>query len=256
MVTPIYNFTPELAPCLDSRLRMESSFFVICVGFSTEEAEGFTAAYQREFSANWLSLQRATCRVSATVIVYVDRFRFDAALKSLSHIPAVIVLNEDVFYSKLTKRYVRKLKVPLVRVTSTPTAVVELSKDDYYNGVCATILKDDLNDSSIVCPTLDYALLVSIRLNTDVIDRKKQTAPTEAADSASEDLRKSTTAIPLEITQDRAAILGTDSGTGFEPVYESCPMPSAALYKHARDKTSIVIRAIASTLFLIAVGAH
>lgn len=255
MVTPIYNFTAELAPCLDTRLRMASSFFILCVGFDSDEAEGFTAAYRREFSANWISLQRATCRVSTTTIVYVDRFNFDAALKSLAHIPAVIVLNEDVFYSKITKRYVRKLKVPLVRVTSTVTAVTELSKDDYYNGVCATILKDDLADSSIVCPTLDYALLISIRLNTDIIDRKKKVVSEEEA-APSDDPRKATTAIPLEVTQDRADILGSDSGTGFDPINLPVPSASAALYKHARDKTSIVIRAVASALFLGAVGAH
>jgi hypothetical protein len=250
MVTPIYNFTPDSSEELSSTLRGVSAFFVLCVGFSEEQATGFTAAYKREFSPNWLSLQNATCRVASTVIVFVDRYNFDAALKAMHYIPAVIVLNEGVWYTKATKRYVRKLRVPLVRVTAEPTAVFQLDKDDYYQGVCATIVRDELSNSDVVCPTLDYALLVSIRLNTEIIHRVQE------ARDATQDMKtvgSSTTAIPLEAILDdedttAKSDTASDSGTGYEPV--TVPQARAAFFTHAQD--SRVVRAVAAALLLAA----
>lgn len=254
MVTPVYNFTPSASSELDAILKKAPAFFVLCVGFDDEQAHAFTCAYKREFSANWLSLQKATCRVSSTVIVFVDRFSFDAALKAMSYIPAVIVLNEGVFYTKMTKRYVRKLKVPLVRVTVTPTAVFELDRDDYYHGVCATLVRDEIGNSDVVCPTLDYALLVSIRLNNDVIHRVQESKdPTQDLKA----LGSSTTAIPLEAHPhvDDIQANGSESSTGVPAV--TVPQASAALFRHTQDvdrKVSLVIRAVVFVSVLFPVG--
>jgi hypothetical protein len=204
MVTPFHDLTVENVDRLDNILHTAASFFVLCVGFSKEQASAFTKAYRREFSANWLSLQHNTCHVESTVIAYVDKSLFDAVLGELQYIPAVIMLNEDVTYTKITKRYVRKTHTPLIRVTSEPKAVVELCRDDYYNNVCATITATDLSNSEVVCPTLDYALLVSLRMNKDIIQRAK-----DVSGSA-------TTAIPLEA-------LDLDAESAVDAVQENPP---------------------------------
>lgn len=206
MVTPFHDLTVDNVEKLDDMLHTAASFFVLCVGFPKETAKLFTKAYRREFSANWLSLQRVTCHVDSTVIAYVDKAIFDDVLNALQYIPAVILLNEDVTYTKVTKRYVRKTHTPLIRVTPEPKAVYELCRDDYYHGVCATITAADLGNSEVVCPTLDYALLVSLRMNKDIIQRAK-----EESGSGSE-----TTAIPLE-----ALDLDTESSVDAEPIAKS-----------------------------------
>lgn len=202
MVTPFHDLTVKNVDKLDNILHIAASFFVLCVGFSKEQSLAFTAAYRREFSANWLSLQRVTCHVESTVIAYVSKSVFDDVLGELQYIPAVIMLNEDVTYTKITKRYVRKTHTPLIRITSEPKAVVELGRDDYYHNVCATITSSDLSNSEIVCPTLDYALLVSLRMNKDIIQRAKEVSGSESA----------TTAIPLE-----ALDLDTESSVDATP---------------------------------------
>ena len=186
MVTPFHDLTTGNVEKLDTNLHTAASFFVLCVGFSKEQALAFTTAYRREFSANWLSLQRVTCHVDSTVIAYVTRSELDSVLAEMQYVPAVIMLNEHVTYTKVAKRYIRKMHVPLIRVTAEPTIVAALDRDDYYHGVCATITVADLDKSEVVCPTLDYALLVSIRMNTDIIQRGKEISGSD------------TTAIPVE----------------------------------------------------------
>ena len=249
MVTAIHNFTPAQAEELRVILANESSFFIVCTGFTTEQADQFTVAYKREFSSNWISLQRATRHVDSTVIIYVDRLLLDAVLVELDYIPTVIVVAEEVYYTKLTKKYLHTCRVPLVRITSKPTAVVELSKDDYYNGVCATLLASEAGDSAVVCPTLDYALLVSLRLNEDVI--RKQTKAREEASGSD------TTAIPVEAPESeftidpddkssRTIASPGDSGTDLPRV--TVPSASAALFKPHGSK----LAPLASSLLYIA----
>lgn len=208
-----------------SALTAEMSFLIVCVGFSEENTARFTDAYRREYSENWLSLQRAAQPIESTVIVYVSRGDVDAFLAHLGFVPSTMLLTEDTYYSKLMKQYIRKYRIPMIRLTSSPKAVGDLSREDYYNGVCATMLESDIGDSTIVCPTLDYALLVSVRLNPSIV----RTSDIDTNEFPSPIVAEAVTVSPSVITLPESP---ADSGTDLPNVV--VPPASAALFKHRK----------------------
>lgn len=208
-----------------SVLVAEMSFLIVCVGFSENNTTQFTEAYRREYSENWLSLQRAAQPVESTVIVYVSRSEVDAFLSHLGYVPSTMLLTEDTYYSKMMKQYIRKYRIPMIRLTSSPKAVGDLSREDYYNGVCATMLESDIGDSTIVCPTLDYALLVSVRLNPSIV----RTSEIDAGEFPTVPTAEAVTVSPAVVTLPESP---ADSGTDLPNVV--VPPASAALFKHRK----------------------
>lgn len=162
-------YSSDLDAVLEQALEGNSRFFVVlCLGLSREAVHELRGMYLAETSANWASLMsnlRETDPVPVRIAGSYGEDRPEVVLDATPIIPSLIVLAPGFSFSPYLLAYVREHRVPMVRITEKPTHIADLPRMDYYNGVCATLCRDDLYRASVVSSVFDYAFLVNMRLH-------------------------------------------------------------------------------------------
>ena len=89
--------------------------------------------------------------------------------KRLGVVPRVLVL-KDVEIAGELRTYIRKNRIPVLRILQQRTALVNLPFSDYYSGVYETLAYDDVRNSRLVTSMIELGVRIYNRNRGDNTD--------------------------------------------------------------------------------------